>query len=103
MNKLHDDIHHETERGVMLLALILNDLEWMPAKELQRQMIGQGFLDFTTESMRFHLNYCEQKGYVERKSLRGGRLGMELETVRATTKAVDLHDGRIPADPGVAF
>jgi hypothetical protein len=102
MRKLQEDIRHETERGVLLRILILNDLDWMPVTGLQRQMVGQGFL-ISFEEMKFHLNYCEQKGLIERKSLRAGRTKLELDTVRATTHAVDLQDGRIVADPGIMF
>jgi len=102
MKKLHEDIRHETERGVLLLVLILADLDWMPVKALQKQMVGQGYL-LSLEDLKFHLNYCEQGGYVERRSLRAGRTDLELETVRATKRAVDLQDGRIAADPGIAF
>jgi repressor of nif and glnA expression len=102
MSRLQDDIRHETERGVLLLILILNDLDWMPVKALQKQIVGQGYL-LSIEDLRFHLNYLEQEGLVERRQLRAGRTDLELETVRATTKAVDLHDGRIAPHPGVAF
>ena len=100
--RLHDDVRHETERGVLLTILILRELDWMPAHELHRQLVGQGFL-VPFEDMKFHLNYLDQGGYVERKPLRAGRAELELEMVRATRRAVDLMDGRIAPDPGVQF
>ena len=42
-------------------------------------------------------------GYVETKQLRAARAGLEMTAVRATPKAVDLVDGRIADDPGVAL
>ena len=40
---------------------------------------------------------------METDTLRSGRVLVEMKRVRATKRAVDLHDGRIPSDPGVAF
>ena len=105
MRNLSDDIRHETQRGVILMILIRRGLEWVPFGELKQQLLrGQGY-PLTDEELRFQLLYLADpaRGYIEVEPLRLGR-PQELEhlQVRATAKAVDLIDGRIPADQGVA-
>jgi repressor of nif and glnA expression len=102
MNRLVDDITHEQERGVILTVLILKDLEDFPVKSLRGQLAAQGF-PVDARTLTFHLNYLEERGYVLRSRLRSGRAEVEVQMVRATTKAVDLHDGRIAPDEGVKF
>jgi hypothetical protein len=102
MRRLIADVEHELERGVILTVLILAGLDWLPIRAVRAQLAGQGFF-LTDEGLQFHFNYLEQRGYIDRKPLRSGRADLELQTVRATTKAVDLHDGRIPADEGIKF
>ena len=105
MRDLTDDIRHETQRGVILMILIRRSLDWVPFNELKQQLLrGQGY-PLTDDELRFQLLYLADpiRGYLEMKPLRLGR-PEELQQlrVRATAKAVDLIDGRIPADPGVA-
>lgn len=104
MTKFSDDIKHEAERGVMLLTLIYRGLDWVPFSELRKQMARQGY-PLADDELEFHLNYLADGEYVEMETLRvrRGAAGMEMQRARATKRAVDLHDGRIPADPGVAF
>jgi hypothetical protein len=102
---LSDDIRHEAQRGVILMILVHRNLEWVPFQELKQQLArGQGYL-LTDSELRFHLNYLAEpsRGYVETRGLRPGRQDPSLTQVRATSKAVDLLDGRIPPDPGIAF
>ena len=65
---------------------------------------GQGY-PLTDEELHFQLLYLGDpaRGYIEVKRLRLGR-PQELEhlQVKATAKAVDLIDGRIPPDQGIA-
>jgi hypothetical protein len=102
MQPLARDLQHELERGVILDILILANLEWVPIRSVSVQLAGQGFF-VEEEDLCFHFNYLEQRGYIDRKPLRSGRADLELQVVRATAKAVDLHDGRIPADEGIKF
>jgi hypothetical protein len=105
MRDLKDDIRHETQRGVILMVLIRRGLDWVPFGELRQQLLrGQGY-PLTDEELYFQLLYLADpaRGYVEVKPLRSGRLQEpEQLRVRATAKAVDLIDGRIPADEGIA-
>ena len=104
MGALTDDIRHETQRGVILLILVHRKLEWVPFNELKQQMArGQGYM-LTDHDLRFHLAYLSSpsRGYVEVTGLRPGRNDASLTLTRATAKAVDLLEGRIAADPGVA-
>ena len=105
MGALTDDIRHEAQRGVILMILVHRNLDWIPVGELRQQLArGQGYL-LTDEDLRFHLAYLATPGraYVETRGLRPGRTDSSLTMVRATAKAVDLLDGRIAPDPGVAF
>lgn len=106
MGSLTDDIRHETQRGVILMILIRRSLDWVPFGELKQQLLrGQGY-PLTDDDLRFQLLYLADpaRGYIEMKPLRLGRpQELEQAQVRATAKAVDLIDGRIPADQGVAF
>ncbi len=102
MAKLIEDVKHESQRGVMLLILIRRGLDWVPVTELQKQMARQGY-PMLLEELEFQIKYCLDGGYLETKSLRSGRAEVELRVVRATKQAVDLRDGRLPSDPGIAF
>ena len=106
MGTLVDDIRHEAQRGVILMILIRRNLDWVPVGELKAQLQrGQGYA-LTDDDLKFHLQYLADSGrdYVQTQPLRLGRAGeTEPFLVRATARAVDLADGRIAADPGVAF
>ena len=106
MGSLADDIRHETQRGVILMILIRRSLDWVPFNELKQQLLrGQGY-PLTDDELRFQLLYLADptRGYIEMKPLRLGRSQEPQQLqVRATAKAVDLIDGRILPDPGVAF
>ena len=105
MHNLTDDIRHETQRGVILMILVRRGLDWVPFGELKQQLLrGQGY-PFTDEELSFQLLYLADpaRSYVELKPLRLGHPPRpEQLQVRATAKAVDLIDGRIPPDRGVA-
>ncbi len=102
MAKFTEDVKHEAQRGVLLLILIRRGLDWVPVAELQKQMARQGY-PMLLEDLEFHIKYCLDGGYLEAKSLRSGRADVELRVVRGTKKSVDLRDGRLAADPGIAF
>jgi len=103
MAELTDDVRHEVQRGVILMILTQRELEWVPFSELKVQMArGQGY-PLTDPELWFHLRYLAGRGYLETRSTRPGRQDLSLMQVRATSKAVDLLDGRIESDPGVAF
>src|SRR6516225_381648 len=106
MGSLADDIRHETQRGVILMILIRRSLNWVPFGELKQQLLrGQGY-PLTDGQLRFQLLYLADpaRGYVEMKPLRLGHPEeLEQSLVRATAKAVDLIDGRIMPDQGVAL
>jgi hypothetical protein len=100
---LTDDIRHEVQRGVILMILTRRNLEWIPFSELKAQMAhGQGY-PLTDQELWFHLRYLGGRNYLETRSTRPGRSDLSLTQARATPKAVDLLDGRLPSDPGVAF
>src|SRR5215471_17424473 len=101
---LKDDIRNEAQRGVILLILVHHKLEWVPFNELKQQMArGQGYV-LSDEDLRFHLTYLSNasRGYVETTTMRPGRHDPSQTMVRATTKAVDLLEGRLAPDPGIA-
>ncbi len=102
MDRLTEDVKHESQRGVLLLTLIYRGLEWVPWPEIRKQMARQGY-PLSDDEIQFHLNYLGAGQYVETECLRAGRTEFELKRARATKKAVDLRDGRIPPDPGIAF
>jgi repressor of nif and glnA expression len=97
-----EDLRKELQRGIILQFLILMNLEFVPVREVRTQLIGQGYA-VDDKSLAFHLNYMEQKGYIERRNLRAGRSGLEVQVARATAKGADLADGRIEPDEGVRF
>lgn len=103
MADLTNDIRHEVQRGVILMILVHRNLDWTPFAEVRAQMArGQGY-PLTDGELWFHLRYLASRAYVETRNLRPGRSDLSLVQVRATPKAVDLLDGRLQADPGVAF
>ena len=105
MDTLSREIHDEIVRGVILSVLIKHELDWVGFNTLRLQVLrGQGY-PLQEGELRFHLAYLSDsaRAYVESKPLRAGRAEPEYSFVRATAKAVDLSDGRIAQDPGVAF
>jgi len=99
-----DDIRREAQRGVILLVLVHQQMNWMPYRELKLQMArGQGYA-LTDEELRYHLAYLSSpsRGYVETRRLRPGVSDPEWSEARATARAVDLLEGRLEPDPGVA-
>ena len=103
MKNLGRQIQEEAQRGLIAQILVEWQMEWMPFGELRVQMLRRSGYPMTDEALAFHLNYLSRAGYVETKQLRAARAGLELTAVRATAKAVDLVDGRIAEDPGVAL
>jgi hypothetical protein len=100
---LIDDVRHEVQRGVILMILTHRALDWVPFTELRAQLArGQGY-PLTDADLWFHVRYLANRGYLETRNTRPGRSDLSLTQARATPKAVDLLDGRIEADPGVAF
>lgn len=105
MDRLNDEVHDEILRGVILSVLIKHHLDWITFNSLKLQVQrGQGYPIGESE-LRFHLAYLSDsaRAYVELKPSRPGHTEVESSFVRATAKAVDLSDGRIARDPGVAF
>ena len=103
MGILSDDVRHEVQRGVILMILAHRCLDWVPFTELKAQLArGQGY-PLSDAELWFHVRYLGNRGYLDSRNLRPGRTELSLTQVRATPKAVDLLDGRIEADPGVAF
>lgn len=105
MTALGDDVRHEVQRGVILMILIHRNLDWVPFNELKQQLArGQGY-PLTDSELWFHLRYMASPGrdYVENRYTRPGRADLSVVQVRATSRAIDLIDGRLAADPGVAF
>ena len=103
MSSLIDEIRHESQRGLILSILVDWQMEWMPLRELRAQMMRRLGDEVEESQVKFHLRYLEQNGYAEMKQLRAGRAEFDLTTVRATPRAVDLKEGRIAPDAGVAF
>ncbi|HZP02855.1 MAG TPA: hypothetical protein VFD30_21575 [Terriglobia bacterium] len=102
MRTLADEARGEIVRGVLLTILIQYHLDWVPFRTLRLMALrGQGYL-LSDEELKFHLAYLSDttRMYAETKPLSAA--GAEL-FVRATAKAVDLRDGRIPDDPGIQF
>ncbi len=103
MSSLTKEIQHESQRGLILSILVDWQLEWMPFNELRVQMMRRTGAPVSDEQVKFHLNYLTQNQYAEIKQLRAGRAEIELTAVRATAKALDLKEGRLAPDPGIAF
>jgi len=103
MSDLTSDVRHEVQRGVILMILVHRSLDWVPFSELRAQMArGQGY-PLTDAELWFHLRYLAGRDYIETRNPRPGRADISLYLVRALPKAVDLLDGRLPPDAGVAF
>jgi len=103
MTKISNDVRHEIERGMIILLLIDAQLKPVPLYILMGMMEGQGWALDDVEALDFHLTYLSDYGLVERKNPRAGKLQLDIQTVRAMGKAVDLRDGRITPIPGVRF
>lgn len=96
-------ITQEAQRGSMVQILVEWQMEWMPVGELRLHLLRRAGYQLTSEQLKFHLNYLEGKGYVETKHLRAVRAGLEMTAVRATSKGVDLAEGRIAGHAGVGL
>jgi hypothetical protein len=96
-------IRKERERGLILEILVAFDLDWVPFAELRMQLVRMQHIPISPDGLQFQITYLKDRGYVETKRLYAGRAEVELTAVRATAKGVDLLDGRIEEDPGVAL
>ncbi len=103
MSSLTKQVQQEFERGVILRILVNWQLEWMPFNELRLQVLRRTGYALADRELQFHLNYLSQAGYLEIKCLRAHQANFELSVVRATSRAVDLLEGRTPADAGIAL
>jgi len=103
MKKTIEPIKQEAERGSIVQILVEWQMEWMPVGELRLHLLRRAGHQPTEEQLKFHLNYLEEKGYVETKHLRAVRAGLEMTAVRATAKGVDLAEGRIAKEEGVSL
>jgi hypothetical protein len=101
MKKATERIKQEAERGSIVQILVEWQMEWMPVGELRLHLLRRADYPLTEEQLKFHLNYLEEKGYVESKHLRAVRAGLEMTAVRATAAGVDLAEGRIAEHTGV--
>jgi hypothetical protein len=101
MTTLGKQVQREAQRGLVLRILVDWRLEWMPFGELRLQFLRRAGYALSDEELQFHLNYLSRAGYVETKQLRAARAGLELTAVRATPKAVDMVEGRMPDDPAL--
>jgi len=101
MSKLSKQVQREAQRGLIVRVLVDWRLDWMPFGELRLHVLRRTGYAIADDELEFHLKYLSTAGYVEMKHLRAARAGLELTAVRATAKAVDLIEGRIPADPGL--
>lgn len=102
MGALTDDIRSEVERGLILTILAKRNLEWVPFSELSAQVARHQGYRMSDSQLWFHLRYLAGRAYLETHNPRPGRSDISLLQVRAMSKAVDLLDGRIEPDPGVA-
>ena len=100
---LTHEVQNESQRGLILSILVDWKLEWMPFNELRLQILRRSGYTLAEQELQFHLNYLGAREYIETRRLRAGRADLELTTVRATAKALDLKEGRITPDPGVAL
>lgn len=109
MSKLTEDVKHERERGLIIELLIEAKLRPIPLFVLLSMMDGQGWPlgdgnpGQALNDLDFQLTYLADYCLVERKNPREGKLNLEIQTVRAVGKAVDLKDGRIAPIPGIRF
>lgn len=79
------DRAYPDELGDELISLTLNDINMCTGPAL----------------LRGHIDYLEEKGYVESRTLESEDLDITRHMVRLTAKGKDLLEGSIPHDPGV--
>jgi hypothetical protein len=92
---------NEAHRAEILRLLVPQYPTPLTFGGLQQALVINGH-PMTSKELVFHVTYMEEAGYLklERDTRRG--LSRILSTA-ATKKGVDLHDGRIPEDPGIAL
>ncbi len=101
MSTLSKQVQQEAQRGLIVRVLVDWRLEWMPFGELRLQVLRRTGSALGDDELQGHLNYLAQAGYVETKRLRSSLADLELTVARATAKAVDLVEGRLPPDPAL--
>jgi len=97
------EVQTEAQRGLLLRVLVSWRMEWLPFSEMRIQVLRRIGYKVPDEELQFHLKYLQASGYAEIQRLRANRADYELTTVRATPKGVDLVEGRLAPDDGVAF
>jgi len=96
-------IQQGAERGAIVRILVEWRMEGMPVGELRLHLLRRAGYQVSEKDLEFHLNYLEEKGYVEIKHLRAVKAGLEMTAVRATARGVDLAEGRIAEHAGVGL
>ena len=100
-----DDVRHEVQRGVILMILEHRNLDWVPLNGVKQHLAqGQGY-PLTESELWFHVRYLMSPGrnYTETRDTRPGRVDLSLTQVRATSRAVDLLEGRLDPIPEQRF
>ena len=103
MPEFGNQVQTEAQRGLVLKVLVSWRMERLPFSEMRVQILRRLGYEVSDDQLRFHLRYLEGAGYAKVERLRAGRADYELTTVCATPKGVDLVEGRLPPDEGVAF
>jgi len=94
--------NQELIRGKILYYLTLIYPRSATLSLLQGELDMFGY-PIPMEDLHFHVSYLIEKGLAEADSIRGPVPRHEVQLVKATTKGIDIYDGRLPADPGVYF
>ncbi len=92
---------HEADRAEILRLLVPGFPEPLTFNGLREGLLIGG-RPMEDEGLNFQIAYLEQGGYVivNRAERRGRK---KILSVAATKKGIDLVDGRIPEDPGIAL
>ena len=88
-------------RGWILRFLYINLPEWVGDK-LMSELLANGGYNVSEPSVQGHYRYLAEKGFVEIKEVEISEVGLTRTLAKLTSKGVDLVEGNIPDDPGVA-
>ncbi len=71
--------------------------------ELLEVTLNDRHCNASPASIKGYIEYLEEKGYVSADDERDDLLGVTRTLVKLSAKGIDLLEGNIPADPGVAL
>lgn len=100
---------YDVQRGEIIRVLVpWFGKQWLRAKTIQFALAELNSA-LSIDDLNVHFDYLEQAGLIEvrrndpRTALRDSEKPCQADLVRLTNRGLQMYDGKIECDPGIAF